>query len=308
VFVPGGGALEFAHIPPPEQEDVERLAERIAVRLGSIARRRIGDDERVVEDDDAAMFAAAAESLRLPGIRPREDEADSRRLCASVDGFTLHAGRHVEAGDREALERLLRYCLRPPFSAERFSLDGEGRVHYRLRKPWPGPHGSTDLVLDPLALLRRLASLVPRPYSNLVRYHGVFSNRSKHRPLLPRPDAPDPATPASDIAVPGVPEPDPPPRRHHLAWAKLLRRVLDIDALSCPKCATPMVVLAFITDPPTLRKILDHLGLPSSPPPVLPARRAWEEFPIEDQGGWQAEDQQSLPDLEGQLGNPPDSS
>jgi len=69
-----------------------------------------------------------------------------------------------------------------------------------------------------------------------------------------------------------------------------------------------MVVLAFITDPPTLRKILDHLGLPSSPPPVLPARRAWEEFPIEDQGGWQAEDQQSLPDLEGQLGNPPDSS
>jgi hypothetical protein len=50
-----------------------------------------------------------------------------------VDGFTLHAGRHVEAYDRDALERLLRYGLRPPFSAERFSIDNQGKVHYRLR-------------------------------------------------------------------------------------------------------------------------------------------------------------------------------
>jgi hypothetical protein len=139
----------------------------------------------------------------------------------------------------------------------------------------------------------------------------LFSNRSKHRPLLPRPDARDPAAPAPDAAVPAAPQPlppDPPPRRRHLAWAKLIRRVLDIDGLSCPRCAVPMVVLAFITDPPTLRKILDHLGLPSSPPLVLPARNAWEEFPIDDRGAWPVEDQQSLPDIEGQLGDPPDSS
>ncbi|MFH1529449.1 MAG: hypothetical protein ABIK09_01810 [Pseudomonadota bacterium] len=33
------------------------------------------------------------------------------------------------------------------------------------------------------------------------------------------------------------------PRR--LGWAQLLRRVLAVDALTCPKCATSMTVLAF---------------------------------------------------------------
>jgi len=48
--------------------------------------------------------------------------------------------------------------------------------------------------------------------------------------------------------------------------------MLDVDALECPKCHTPMVVLAFLTDPAVLHKILDHLKLPSSPPATAPAR------------------------------------
>lgn len=53
------------------------------------------------------------------------------------------------------------------------------------------------------------------------------------------------------------------PRPRQLAWAQLLRRVLDIDALSCPRCSTIMVVLAFLTDPAVIIRILTHLGLPS---------------------------------------------
>jgi hypothetical protein len=33
-----------------------------------------------------------------------------------------------------------------------------------------------------------------------------------------------------------------------------------------------MVVLAIISDRAVVRKILDHLGLPSAPPPLAPAR------------------------------------
>jgi len=50
------------------------------------------------------------------------------------------------------------------------------------------------------------------------------------------------------------------------------RRVFDIDALSCPKCRTPLIVLAFLTDPRVLERILGHLGLPTTPPPVAPPR------------------------------------
>ncbi len=37
-----------------------------------------------------------------------------------------------------------------------------------------------------------------------------------------------------------------------------------------------MVVLAFISDPPVVKKILRHLKLPTAPPPVAAARDLWE--------------------------------
>ncbi len=95
----------------------------------------------------------------------------------------------VRLRDRVALERLCRYGLRAPFAVSRFSLAADGRIVYRLRKPWPKPGGARCLVLEPGELLKRLAALVPAPYSHMVRYHGVFANRSRWRPLLPSPPA-----------------------------------------------------------------------------------------------------------------------
>jgi hypothetical protein len=265
-----GDSLSFATLPPPTDSDIELLATRIATRLTRIAQRHIDSyDPPHVEPDDALLFASAAEALRPPGVQGQTGQTGYRHLCARVGGFTLHAGRWVEAHDRAGLERLLRYALRPPLSAERFSLDGEGRVHYQLRKPWPTPDGATEIVLEPLALLRRLASLVPRPYANLIRYHGIFANRSKDRASLPSPSHDDEHPPAKHEH----------PRPRRMPWAQLLRRVLDIDALSCPRCSTPMLVIAFITSAPVIKKILEHLHLPTAPPRVLPARRFWEEIP-----------------------------
>lgn len=55
------------------------------------------------------------------------------------------------------------------------------------RRPWPNPQGAHCLVLEPGEFLRRLAALVPAPYTNLVRYHGVFAGRSRWRKQLPAP-------------------------------------------------------------------------------------------------------------------------
>jgi hypothetical protein len=55
--------------------------------------------------------------------------------------------------------------------------------------------------------------------------------------------------------------------------------VFDVDGLTCAKCNVPMVVLAFITDPPVVRRILDHLHLPSVPAPVAPARLRVDDNP-----------------------------
>ena len=79
-----------------------------------------------------------------------------------------------------------------------------------------------------------------------------------------------------------------PPRRRRIPWARLLRRLLHIDALACPRCSTakrsvPMVVLAFLTDPDVVGKILDHLGLPTCAPGLGPANsESWQQFLVQD--------------------------
>jgi hypothetical protein len=70
--------------------------------------------------------------------------------------------------------------------------------------------------------------------------------------------------------------PSPARRRRRVPWARLLRRLLHVDALACPRCSTskrsvPMVVLAFLTDPEVVEKILRHLGLPTCAPALAPA-------------------------------------
>jgi hypothetical protein len=56
------------------------------------------------------------------------------------------------------------------------------------------------------------------------------------------------------------------PRLGHLPWAVLLKRVFLVDVLECPKCQGRMTILAAVTPPASVRRVLDHLGLPSEAP------------------------------------------
>jgi hypothetical protein len=46
-------------------------------------------------------------------------------------------------------------------------------VRYRLKTAYRD--GTTDIVLEPLDFIARLAALVPPPRVYLTRYHGVFA-------------------------------------------------------------------------------------------------------------------------------------
>jgi hypothetical protein len=67
----------------------------------------------------------------------------------------------IDGHDRAGLERLLRYCARPPFALERLEQVGNDRLVYRF--PKPQPDGRTELRLAPLELIERLAALIPPP-------------------------------------------------------------------------------------------------------------------------------------------------
>ena len=57
-----------------------------------------------------------------------------------------------------------------------------------------------------------------------------------------------------------------------LSWAKLLKRVFEIDMEHCPNCGGELKIIAAIHEQTVVEKILTHLGLQARAPPRAPAR------------------------------------
>ena len=84
-------------------------------------------------------LAASAVSGQTPPAGPAVGEpprapraacalAYDKPLCASLDGFTLHAATRAGALDPAGREALLRYVLRPPVAQERVEQRPDGLV------------------------------------------------------------------------------------------------------------------------------------------------------------------------------------
>jgi hypothetical protein len=52
-------------------------------------------------------------------------------------------------------------------------------VLVRLKTPWRD--GTSHVALQPVELLEKLAALIPRPYVNLIVYHGLLAPNAKWR-------------------------------------------------------------------------------------------------------------------------------
>ncbi len=223
-----------------------------------------------------------------------EDEAgvEPRALvparCVRQGGMSLHADVAVPARDRKRLERLCRYVARPPLTLGRLEAMTDGRLAYRLKTPWRD--GTTHVVMERRDLLERLAPLIPPPRAHQVRYPGVLAPCASARDqgVPAGPEALETAPLSGDAGVGstgcldgggeslGAHSPtdlradrsESLPRR--IAWADLLKRVFEVDALRCPACGGRMRLLAAITDPSVARRILECLALPPRAPPMAP--------------------------------------
>ena len=112
--------------------------------------------------------------------------------------------------------------------------------------------------------MQRLAALVPRPRLHLIRFHGVRApNAGLRAAIVP--------CPAQNVAVPAVEHAHGAPAR--MGWARLLKRVFDLDREHCPRCGGAFTIIAAIEEPAVIVRILTHLGLPARAPPRFPARR-----------------------------------
>jgi hypothetical protein len=232
--------------------------------------------------------------LRYFRRRDLLDDADAHGMLRwrGSGGFSIDASVRISGEDREGVERLIRYCARPPFALEQLhapngvSSLGSPQARLLYRFPKPTPDGRTQILLTPLQLLERLAAFVPPPRMHRNRYHGVLAPNARLRSAVVAMGRPGAHTPDGDnhtgaepLPHEGRSEPDRPPtgqvrgtRRRWVRWAVLLARIYEVLPLLCPACGGRMNILSFLTDPPVTRAILLHLELPHLPPPISPAR------------------------------------
>lgn len=276
-------------------------------------------------DIDADTVAQVQATLRRRILRAfvgrglLESFEAKEMLGYAHSGFSVNADVCIEAQDRAGLERLLRYCARPPFSMERLRKVGSALV-YRCGKQHSEPRSDSirgnkadELHLTPLELIDRIAALVPPPRTHRHRYFGVLAPNSPLRaavtamatmqaPVIAvqaKPDAHADATgnKAHSPAQPGhagatAPEPLAQPKRAaHYLWAALLARIYEVFPLVCPVCGGQMRIIAFIIHRADIRQILDHIGLDAQPPHITPARGPplWDDCDVQVGEGSQVE-------------------
>jgi len=223
---------------------------------------------RVLQDASCtyriALGPRAGQKLLSLQSLPSQVTASTPELRVNAHGFSLHAAVRWRADQRKELEHLCRYITRPAIANERLKRNRAGQVVLQLKSPYKD--GTTHIIMEPLEFMERLAALVPRPRLHLIRFHGVLAPNAKLRSkIVPAPAERATETPSEDAHAQSAPA--------RMSWARLLKRIFDIDVEHCPNCGGALKIIAAIEDPPVIVKILSHLGLPTRAPPRAPARR-----------------------------------
>ena len=176
------------------------------------------------------------------------------------DPLLAHQWVLLPAGERAGIERLVQYMTPCPFSLSRLvKISESGQVVYKAEKQarpaFPDQHGDgiqsglkrNYQILPPLDFLAEFIQHIPATGPHLIRYDGWYSNKSRGM----RKKAGEAAGSAEEFenssATVGAEEAS--SSRSRQSWAMLIKRVYEVDLLSCPECGGAMAVVAFIEPP-----------------------------------------------------------
>ena len=119
-----------------------------------------------------------------------------------------------------------------------------------------------------LDFMAALSAHIPNKFEQTIRFVGAYSARSRGKrwaleaKALPE-DSPYSPLPALIVEPPSK-------RAVSKSWARLIKKIYEVDPLICPKCGSTMKIKAFITQPAEVARIMANLQLPNfHPPPAL---------------------------------------
>ena len=256
----------------PQAADIADLVAELEVRVGRLVERRARDVADCDEDAPPDARRLLLQCAASPAVRRRDEQAQAEgaaatnarprhaksALCVTgEEGFNLHAGVVIKAGDKPGLERMCRYLGRPPVAESRLQMLDDGKIAVDLKRAWAG-----DVVrqeFEPEDFIARLAAIVPPPGFHMLRYLGAIAPHAKIRAhVVPRPRPPDPGKDGKDGKDPVPTGPLAPCRPARMAWADLLARVFAVDVFKC-SCGGRLHVVATIQDPTVIQAVAASL-------------------------------------------------
>ena len=174
-------------------------------------------------------------------------------------GFSVHS--KVKASTSEEAERVGKYMIRPLLSLERLSFsEKEGQVCYRY-----GKEAEELERMDYLEFIARVSSHIPNKGQVMIRYSGLYANA--HRGKVRKAEKGQPKLLIKEEC----------PRIPRRGWAAMIRKIYEVDPLTCTQCGAQMKVIAFITDFSVVDRIINHLKLTFVAAKPPPARVAYQE-------------------------------
>lgn len=182
-------------------------------------------------------------------------------LGYETSGFSLDASVKVEDFDVKGLERLIRYCARPPFKSENLRWHGK-MLEYIFSKP--SHTGKTYMQLDPVDFLDKISKFVPYPRRHRHHFHGVFAPNSPMRAQVAS-NAQKRLSDAPKVMQEVIEKTN----KASKAWAQLISRIYEVDPLTC-ECGRKIKITAFVTHPEHIRRILMGIGWPTDIPEFDP--------------------------------------
>ena len=170
--------------------------------------------------------------------------------------------------------------MRNSFSVKKITYNSAtGTIIYKSNKTQRRNKGGRKnfQVFTAMEFIGAITQHIQEKSFQLVRYYGWYSNRGrgeceKRKPAVCLLDVQTRVKilDVSDYRPKKIPSPQ---------WRECIKRICEVDPLSCPMCGSEMKIISFINEPDVIRKILEHLRLweektplERAPPDLIPEK------------------------------------
>jgi len=185
-------------------------------------------------------------------------------------GFNVYCTDRIYPRFTQSMENLARYIIRASFSQERMNyISEQSKVIYKSK------NGNNTKEFDATDFIANICSHIPNKNEQMIRYTGYYSNTSRGRRKKQ-------GACESDFVIE-----DDNNKGANKSWARLIKKIYEVDPLICPKCGGQMRIIALLEDYKIVKKILDYLGIyeferDRPPPRALSVADSFDDYAQDD--------------------------